>query len=260
MRLFRDAGAECLQLIGRGGPGEARFHARDYLIILPGAFTGARGPQGSPQVHGKAGTEAAGHDPHHGVRLAAQSDGPAQRRGIFAEHAPPEIIAQNRDRGAAGGILGAAELPSQPRSDPQNPEESGGNALLPDVFEMSLGREVDAAVAPKRRHIQGTRAIADTLEEGSGLVFLLAFLAVLAPVGVHQRQAVEPGVGCGAQQDGVQHAVDGGVGADREAQRSQYHEREGRTLAKLAKGEAGVVPERHRAFRVQPPCQIPGAG
>ena len=97
--------------------------------------------------------------------------------------------------GGSGRIVGTVELPSHLRSDPQNPEESRGHALLPDIFEMSIGREVDPAISPERRYIHSTRTIADALEQGSGLAFLPAFPAVPAPVSGHQRQAVQAEVG-----------------------------------------------------------------
>src|ERR1039457_6784876 len=74
-------------------------------------------------------------------------------------------------------------------------------------------------------------------------------MAALWPMSVpsapFRRQAARLRVRGGTEQYGVQHAVDGGVGADTASQRGQHSKREARALAELAKGEADVVEELH---------------
>ena len=52
-------------------------------------------------------------------------------------------------------------------------------------------------------------------------------------------------VGRGAQQHGVQHAIDGGVHADTERQCREHHQGEGRALAKLPDSQTDLVPDSH---------------
>ena len=65
------------------------------------------------------------------------------------------------------------------------------------------------------------------------------------------RQPVWMRIGERTQQQRIDHAEDGGIGADSNAQRGQNHQRQHHILAKHAKGIAEILqPEVHQSSRI----------
>ena len=157
------------------------------------------------------------------------------------EHALPEGVAQHGDGGTFGDVLGAREFPPELRVHAKRAKEAGGDARLLNIFEVAVRREIGAAFSAVSGSIERRGQIADGFEHGGALAGVGAFRAVQPPGGDGHRETVRLGVGGGTEQHGIQHAVNGGIGADTKAQCGQHGQREARALAKLAKGESDVV-------------------
>ena len=169
-------------------------------------------------------------------------DGAAEDGGITVKDALPEIVAEDSDGGTAGEILLGRELTAVLRRDAENAEIAGGDALLRDELEAAIGGKVDAGGAGVSRGSEERGAVAHGEEESAGLAVIDLFPIV---GGDDEGEARGVGIRQGLEQDGIEHAEDGGIDADAEGERKEDDGGEGGGLSELADGEADISPERH---------------
>jgi hypothetical protein len=179
------------------------------------------------------------HHADHRAEPAVQLDGSAHHRGVAAEAALPQPVAEQRDIVAARKVLLRGERPPEQRPTAQRLEEVGrhlgcGNPLRLRAarqvrFRRTVGGELLKA-ADRFPVVEQFRPRKRNLFRGGERV----------PDGHHP---VRPAVRQRPQQHRVEDAHDCAVGADPERQRDHRHSREPGPPGKLPESEAEVLSE-----------------
>ena len=201
-----------------------------------------KGPRvsGSGQELQHAEVRAAPHHADDGMRLVVEPQRGADGRRIARELAFPERLADEDPPGASRHIVRWREAAAGERAEPEHRQEIVGDAQdwhAPRI--ASRRREVHLVGHQCRRGRETTGAFLDVeiIRKGGGLARRRGVAIRLPdhhqPVGVRERRPPE--------QHGVDHAEDGGVGADAEAEGDDAGERELRILEEGADGEPEVV-------------------
>ena len=213
--------------IGVGlGEGDAGLEATgDEKVVAMAAFQGfgvVEGAERNPKCIGLSGNGEGGrHDADHGVGRAAELHGAADDVWVLREAALPETVAEHDGLGGAGEVFAFG------------PEAAGGGLCLQCAEEAGCDESAGDLLG-----------IAGAGEEHAAVFVEADFLkrAVLgAPVGVvghRHRTVVHPeevglfpdgdeavglGEGQRAQQGGIDHAEDRGIGPDRQRKRGDDH-------------------------------------
>ena len=182
---------------------------------------------------------APGQHADHGARDLVEHHSAPDDAGVGAEAGAPEVFRDHHDVGvAAGTVLVRQESAAQQRRDAQHLQE-----LVTHLHAVqALGHVAAKVVADRHRDRQCVKCLlvlAPVEERAAGH-------AVGAAVGTHlgdQHHAVRLGVGQRAQEHRVEHAVDGGVGADAERERQDGDDGEAGTAGQQAKTDPGVLPQ-----------------
>jgi len=151
-------------------------------------------------------------------------------------------MTENDDRRPAWTVLIARELAPKHRWHSQDTKESSCYSLLLYVLRPSVGSEIDARCARGIcRGIEVRGMIADQLPRGVCLVALVCFFAVIAEMYDDFGQAAGLGIGKRTQQRGINHAENGGIGADAQSQRENDDRAEGWRAAEHPQGVADIL-------------------
>ena len=180
-------------------------------------------------------------DADHRAPLAIDGNGLPQQRGIVAEPALPQSVADQRNRRPAGRLLIGGKSPTQQRRHAESLEEPGGYTCRTDTLGIATVREVGRA-RTERGDFGETPALFPPLAHvgvGGRDRGLARFEARIVcpddgePVRFRKRQR--------AKQRGVDQAEDGGASPDAEREREHRHGGEAGVLQQLAEGEFEVV-------------------
>ncbi len=191
--------------------------------------------------------EAVRHDADDGVRHTVQAGALADRLWACAEVLAPELLAEDDHWFVRRRIGRAAERPAVQRRHAEHVEVAGGDDRAGDAHRVVAGRRHGDGVFAVTRECRQRPLSSGYVHEVAGRVVALRRLGATAPdldyrlgVRVWQRP----------QEDAVDDAEDGGVGADAKREREDRHD-----------GEAGVLDERpdrvanvvhHRCFSAIP--------
>ncbi len=217
------------------------MQAGDELVILSIAFTGDRGLQRRPEVGGSVGVEAGRHDADDGEGGSAEIDGATEGGGISVEEALPGGIAEYRQGWAAGNVFARLELATEERFDAEDVKESGTDALLLDIGGAAIGVEIDASVVAVDCWCEQSGVVANELPGAAVLADIDARESITRNMPSDHDETVRVGVGERPEEECVDHAVDGGVGSNAEAERNEDCEGEGRAFAQQAESETEIA-------------------
>ena len=227
--------------------GDARLQAPDHVdarvvaAVVLAADAVLQPQQRRVDVDGPpAPVEGAGHHADHGEALAAQRERLAQDLRITPEAPLPEALAQERDAFCARLVLLRAEGPSEEGLLAQGGEQARGDLAPVDPLRVRALRgedEVGPVVADQR--LEDAVLVPHVLQVGDGEAHARD---LLRPLG-QEHQPLGLRVGQRPQQDRVDHAEDGGVGADAQGQGEDGHRREAPGLGQDPDGVFDVAPE-----------------
>ncbi len=173
-----------------------------------------------------------------GVGLAAERDRAADDRRIARPLALPETVGQSHDALTALAVVVLRERAPRRRAGAESLEEARRHVGGADFPGLAVARQV---------HRHGGRAAHRRERMGGG--FEIRELEHRDVVGERDQP---PGLGIrqGGEEDAIEDAEDGGVGADAERDRQDRGTREGRGLGERARGLADVLEKsRHGVTR-----------
>jgi len=172
------------------------------------------------------------HDADHREGDGIQLNGLADDVAIAAQHAGPEAVADDHDAVGAGDRFVRGKGAAEHRIALQHREQAGRGAQARHVLRIAgpLVREIDVAIRGER--LQALR-LALPVFEGRDRDGSLVALGIDLPqhgdlLGILVRQRV--------QHHRLDHAEDGGVGANAQGQGQHRHQNEGRLAAEGAEG------------------------
>jgi hypothetical protein len=216
---------------------------------------------GDPELGGLRGADGirdvGRHDADHLVAAALQRNGPAERRGIRAEPAPPQPVAQDHHVVATLDLVIGGEGAPHRRAHAQDVEELRGDFLPPEILRFGSGLAQCHVPRGKGRHrledllLRGPVHVV-LRRDGSELLRVAGGrwrgpgCAALAhghePVVLIERQA--------AKHHGVNHGEDRRAGADAQHQHDQCHG--GERLRGPQRAEGGFQIIAHGPLNVNP--------
>ena len=174
---------------------------------------------------------------HDGVTLLVQRDRPAQHVRVAAKSALPEAVSENGRPGAVRRVLFPGEVASHGRPDAEQWKKIRRHCAGHDSFRRSGPCESHVAATvggdARRRLALGfdfnERGAAN---EGAGAA---------RPVCAQLHQLAGFGIGQRPEQDGIDHAEDGGVRADAQREREHGDRGEAGILQQQTEGVAKIV-------------------
>ena len=217
LRLLRgDSGAQA----DRGGG----------AVFAPGGVGGGELP-GCPEGESLVVEEIFRHDSDDGVGGAVQEQGLAKDAGVARKAAFPELVGEDHDAGSARAELLVAEGAAERRRASEH-AETVARHFAAVLVGGTLGTG-EGQVLPVRQAdvLEGVNALTKDLCVGGRHAGWLA-------LGIDLVQAVEAigiRVGQGTQQDGVDDAEYGAIGADAEGQDRDHNRDEARSAAQGAR-------------------------
>ncbi len=187
--------------------------------------------------------------------MTSNLDRPTQNRGIAAEAPLPEVVAEDQraGRNGDGGIrerllgdrllVGLHETPPEQRLHAEHLEVVGGDAGELDLLGLTLPGEGRLGhVVGRRKTKEAFRLLPVVGDVGGGHGSLRVARGLHAVPDQHQPLGLV--VGERSNEDRVDRAEDGGVGADPQRQREDRYEGEARAVRELAPAVPQVCPER----------------
>ncbi len=203
--------------------------------------------EGDPDLLVDGEGEARRHDADDGGGFAVDADALADDIGRTAEIALPELVADERDLGGAGLVIGGGEVAPDDGADAADAEEIGGDVRTGVALRIAVDRDVDGgAVDVSRQQIERLLLLAHGLvvereDLAAKAVDVRVFLADIddldagEAVGVRIREAAEHGA-----VDDAEHRRDA---PDAEGEDEHGEQAEGLFLEEDAKTDADVLEE-----------------
>ena len=184
--------------------------------------------------------EPGGHDADDGPGAAIELHGASDDGGVGAEAPLPQTVAEDDDGVALRHfVLFRAEGSAEGRAHSQQVEVGLGDELRGDALGLIDAGERHGAGIECGHGFEGAALGAPIEVIGIGCAAALDFGALHVAPEFHQARRF--GIGQRAQNDGIDHAEDGGVGADAEGQRERGDDGEAGTLAQGARGVAQIL-------------------
>ena len=224
------------------GPGKRLEELRP---ARPGAHGG--------QIDEAGKSERVGQHADYLHRLVVQGDDATEHRGIAAVATLPQLVRQHSHASASGIAVVGPEDPSEQRLDPQQPEEARQDPRPGEPFRRAVAGGDYPARLQRRQLPAGRLAGAAPRVDGTGVHVPERELVQFGDYELHGHQPVRLPVGERRQQDAVDERIDGGRGADAEAQRRHDHRREERVAAQRSQRQSDVpkqVRQRPDAARI----------
>ena len=205
-----------------------------------GAHSSAGRPASVPVFRKSA--EARRHHADDGDGLSIHPDRLSDDRGIAAEPALPEAVAEDHHPVVPVGPLVGRERAAQHRSDAQGREEARHHELGDELLRRPLARQVDAVVVEARHRRERRVAFLppQVVERGDD-VRAAGTLGALLPDGDEAPGLVE---GEALEEHGVDDREDRGVRADAQRERRDRHGGKTGILREGTAREAQVLPGR----------------
>ena len=155
-------------------------------------------------------------DANDGLGMAIEHNGFADNGGIAGEAFFPETVTENDDVVVAGLAVFGSEARAEEEIDTEEGKEIDGDVLDGNFLGVTVSGEIVALV--KDVGHAGENGIADLpiekIRRGDGVV-RVGVLRIIFP---DHNQAGGIVIGQGANENGIYHGEDGGVGADTEGQ------------------------------------------
>ncbi len=191
---------------------------------------------------------------HAGDRpdLVIEPQGLAREAGSGAEQAVPEPLAHQHGVAPLELLLDRQERPALRRPHAEDRQEVGGDESPLDALRSVVLPQGEAFRAGVRRDARQEPALVPPVQEvaAGGQLEIRAHDARR-----HMDQPLGVAEGERPQQHGMDHAEQGGIGADAEGERDDRHRGEGRPSHQGAGGNAKVESERvHRRRLLSPGC------
>jgi len=177
------------------------------------------------------------HHADDGVGLGVQLDALADHAGRAPIVPLPERLAEDGDAIGAWCPFFRREHPADERAGAQHREQVCRGPHARHVERLAAAGE-RVPQLPERCHRRHRTRLLLPVEERERRDQIGAAVRILFP---QHHQARRVLVGELVQQDGLDHAEDGGVGADAEHQREDRHRRERRLPSQRAKGVADIA-------------------
>ena len=230
--------------------GPRRRHAvaqprdRAERALLPIVELAARERDRHPDVGERIGMrERRRHHADDVVAAAVELERLADDVGPGGEAAPPEGIAEHDDVAPSRIVVALEQRPAERRRRAQHREVSGRELLADDAFGPIGAGDRERAIPVDLHRVEERGLLPPGVEVEAGALRVAALLAV---PGGDPDQAVGVAVGQRRQQDAIDEAEDGEVGADAEGDGGDGGGGEPRTAEEGAKGGA----DRHDAKKL----------
>jgi hypothetical protein len=232
-------------------------HACDDEVTLDGPRGGGRrSTVGNPESDAAEREDEVGrHHTDHFVRNALELDETSYDTWVTTESALPKRVVQDHDLGARRAALPPGERATQERLGPQDVEEPLGDDASRDALRTLGTRDVEAPVVIRGHRFHSPGSLPEILdlrkrEARPGKSARLVDVPYL-------DEAVRVGVGQGAEEIGVHHGEDGGVGPNAQRQGEHHHQGVSWALPQRANRVACVLNPPVEAHR--PPLPFPSS-
>ncbi len=183
--------------------------------------------------------EARRHDADDLEGVAVDEDRSADDRGIGGVAPVPESVTKDDEPGTVGEVLLGRERAADHRRDAERRERVGADARARDALGFLAAGQVHLSFAPGRDLLQRPAAPAIVHDLALGHPGLVE----RRPLAPDHHRAIGLGPRQRPEEHGVEHAEDGGVGADPERERQDGNGREAWTAEERARPEPEVLPE-----------------
>jgi hypothetical protein len=161
---------------------------------------------------------------------------PTGDRGVAAEAALPQLVADDRHGVASGQVLLRCEESPPGGADTEHREDLGARPRGGQAFGLAATGEVDGAEAESHHRLERAAFLAISQELGLGE----ARLRLVLPAVPDLDDALRLRVGQRLQEDAVDQAEHGRVGADAQRQRQRRHGGESGAFDQATNCEAEV--------------------
>ena len=183
--------------------------------------------------------EVCGEDADDGGFVPAKADELADDGGVGAEAADPDRVGEDDDVGGVGEIVFGAEEAAEGGTGRDEGQEVGGGVGDFDLLGIAFAGEGTVGDPDAGDLIELFCALAEVVELETGEGGTVG----VAEAGVEDGEAIGAGVGHRAEENGVDEAEDGGVGADADGQREDGESGKGGAATQLAEGVAEILGE-----------------